>query len=236
MNWLRLPRKPEKEVMGDADEVEAYASATAQAFLDSIDNTLVEQVLTLGPPGGMLLDIGVGPGNICLKIARCCPGLQVVGVDYSQNMVRAARQAASEQGLTGTARFCVGDANRLCLPDACFDFVISNSVLHHLSNPVAMLKEMVRVARPAGVILLRDLRRPSRLAFPLHVRWHGRFYSGLMYRLFQDSLRAAYTGEELAELLHQSDLHEARVFYHERTHLGFIRDGRRPAETIATRS
>jgi ubiquinone/menaquinone biosynthesis C-methylase UbiE len=227
MNWLTLPRKPEPEAMGDAEEVEAYASAAAQAFLDSIDNTLVEQVLSFDPPAGRLLDIGAGPGNISLKIARRCPRLQVVGLDYSRNMVRAARQAANEQGLADRARFFVGDANRLCLPDACFDFVFSNSVLHHLSNPIAMLNEMARVAKPEGVILLRDLRRPSRLAFPLHVCWHGRYYSGLMYQLFRDSVRAAYTGRELAELLHQSALHGARIFYYEHTHLGCIRDGRR---------
>ena len=226
MNWLTLPRKPEPEAMGDADEVEAYASAAAQAFVDSIDNTLVEQVLSLDPPAGMLLDLGTGPGNISLKIARRCPRLRVVGLDYSQNMVRAARQAASEQGLADRARFFVGDANRLCLPDASFDFVLSNSVLHHLANPLAMLKEMARVAKPEGVILVCDLCRPSRVAYPLHVRWHGRHYSGLMYQLFRDSVRASYTGKELAELLRQSDLEGARIFYRGRTHLGFIRDGR----------
>jgi ubiquinone/menaquinone biosynthesis C-methylase UbiE len=229
MSWWTLPRKPEPEAMGAADEVEAYASAAAQAHLDSIDNTLVEQILSLDPPAGRLLDVGAGPGNISLKIARRCPRLQVVGLDYSQNMVRAARQAASEQELTERARFFVGDANRLCLPDASFNVVLSNSVLHHLAKPVAMLNEMARVAKPDGVILLRDLRRPSRLAFPLHVRWYGRYYTGLMYRLFRDSVHAAYTGQELAELLRQSTLHGARVFFHERTHLGFIRDGRRPA-------
>ena len=228
MGWLTLPRRPEAEAMGDADEVEAYASAAAQAFLDSIDNTLVEQVLSLDPPAGRLLDIGAGPGNISLKIARRCPRLQVVGLDYSRNMVRAACQAASTQGLADRARFFVGDANRLCLPDASFDLVLSNSVLHHLANPLGMLKEMARVSKPDGVVLLRDLRRPSRLAFPLHVRWHGRHYTGLMDQLFRDSVRASYTGKELAELLHQSALHGARIFYHERTHLGFIRDGRRP--------
>jgi hypothetical protein len=40
MSWLALPRKPEPEVMSDAGEVEAYASAAAQAYVDAIDNTL----------------------------------------------------------------------------------------------------------------------------------------------------------------------------------------------------
>jgi len=40
MNWLALPRKPEPEVMSDAGEGEAYASAAAQAYVAAIDNTL----------------------------------------------------------------------------------------------------------------------------------------------------------------------------------------------------
>jgi ubiquinone/menaquinone biosynthesis C-methylase UbiE len=229
MSWLTLPRKPEPEVMGDAAEVEAYASAAAQAHLDAIDNTLVDQVLSLGLAKGRLLDIGTGPGGIPLKTVRRAPGFRAVGVDYSRNMIRAAQHAAAEQGLADRLTFLVGDANRLPFPDASFDFVLSNSVLHHLANPLALLNEMARVARPDGVVLLRDLRRPSRPTFPFHVRWHGRYYSGLMYKLFVDSVAAAYTGDELAAMLRRSTLDDARVFFHQRTHLGFVRNGRRAA-------
>lgn len=226
MRWLTLPRKPEPEVMNAADEVEAYASAAAQAYLDSIDNTLVAQVVSVGPRSGWLLDIGTGPGGIPLKIAQRLPAMRVVGIDCSPNMIQAARRAAAAQGLSDRVRFFAGDANRLCFQEACFDFVLSNSLLHHLENPVAAFNEMGRVVKPGGVVLLRDLRRPSRLAFPLHVRWYGRYYTGLMYKLYVDSVRAAYTGEELAALLRKSALTDARIFFHARTHLGFLRDGR----------
>jgi tRNA1(Val) A37 N6-methylase TrmN6 len=83
MNWLTLPRKPEPEVRGDAEEVEAYASAAAQAYLDAIDNTLVEQVLSLGCTSGWLLDIGTGPGAIPLKIARRLANLLGVVINRS---------------------------------------------------------------------------------------------------------------------------------------------------------
>ena len=229
MSWFDLPRRPEPEVMNDQEEVEVYASAAAQAFLDAIDNTLVDQVLAFHP-SGRLLDIGTGPGGIPLKVARRCPAIGVVGVDRSANMIAAARRAASEQGLSARASFLIGDACRLPFADGRFDVVLSNSVLHHLEHPVALLREMARVAKPDGLILLRDLRRPSRLAFPFHVRWHGRYYSGLMYRLFVDSVHAAYTREELAALLREASLPQAQVFLHERTHLGFIRDGRRSGE------
>jgi ubiquinone/menaquinone biosynthesis C-methylase UbiE len=245
MGWLTLRREPEPEVMGEADEVEAYASAAAQAYLDSVDDTLVEQVLSEGsrnrlavdgsPLRGWLLDIGAGPGGIPLKVVRRCRNLCAVGVDRSLNMVRAARNAAAEQGLAERAFFFVADAARLCFPDAFFDFVLSNSLLHHLPDPVEAFNEMARVAKPSALVLLRDLRRPTRLAFPLHARWFGRYYSGLMRKLYLDSVKAAYTDRELAELLRRSALADARVFFHGRAHLGFIRrgqsaEGRRPGQ------
>lgn len=211
--------------MGGAEEVEAYASAAAQAYLNSLDNAWVERVLTYAPPSGRLLDIGTGPGGILLKIARRCPGLRLFGIDRSRAMVRAAERAAAEQGLAGRVRFFRSDAHRLSFPDASFDVVISNSLLHHLHDPLEPLNEMARVARADSAILLRDLRRPPRPAFPLHVRWYGRHYSGLMRKLYEDSVRAAYTCKELADLLRGSKLARAQVFQEGRTHLGFIGAG-----------
>ncbi len=230
MGWLTLPRRPEPEVMDGCDDVEAYASAAAQAHLDAIDNTLVEQVISLARPRGWLLDIGTGPGGIPLKIARRCPELRVVGIDRSPTMICKAHHVAAEQGFRDRVCFLVGDASRLSFPDARFDLVLSNSLLHHLHDPLAAFREMERVAKPEGVVLLRDLRRPSRVAFPWHVRWHGRAYVGPMKKLYVDSVRAAYTGPELAELLRRSPLADARLFFHARTHLGFIRDGRSPGQ------
>ncbi len=223
--WLALERTPEPEVMGDAEEVEAYASAAAEAYLDVVDNTLVEQVLGFGPLEGWLLDVGTGPGAIPLKIARRSPHLRVVGVDRSRGMVREAERAARAEKLDDRAFFLVGDAARLGFRDAAFDVVLCNSLLHHLPEPVSVFNEVARVAKPDGLVLLRDLRRPSRLAYPWHVRWHGRHYTGTMKKLYQDSVRAAYTAEELAELLEASALAGAKTFHHRRTHLGFYRAG-----------
>lgn len=225
MSWLDLPRVPEPEVMDHADEVEAYASAAAQTHLDAIDDTFVEHALRLlgGCAEGRALDIGTGPGQIVRKLARRLPGWRFVGVDRSSNMVAQAEKDSRAQELRGRVEFRVSDGNRLDFPDATFDFVMCNSVLHHLAEPQRVLAEIHRVARPGAAILIRDLRRPSRLAFPLHVRWHGRRYSGLMYKLFCDSVRAAYTPAEVAAVLGASPLTGARVFRHRRTHLGIER-------------
>lgn len=236
--WWRLPRVPEPEVMDDRGEVEAYSSAAAQAYLHKIDDTFVEHAVSLlrarGSRGetGSALDIGCGPGQIVLKLAQRLPGWSLAGVDRSPNMVRQALAARDElarragNDLAARVQFSVGDGSALPIADAGLDLVLCNSVLHHLREPARLFTEMARVAAPGGAILVRDLRRPSRLSYPLHVRWHGRHYSGLMYKLYGDSVRAAYTPRELAGLLHGSPLRDARLFTLGRTHLGFERPAR----------
>lgn len=227
MSLFDLPRVPEVEVMDDSGEVEAYGSASAQAFLAKIDDLFVEHALRLASkrPRGRALDIGTGPGQIVLKLAYRLSLWKFIGVDRSQGMIDQARAslASAINDLSGRVEFQVADGNRLAFPDASFDFVMCNSVLHHLAEPKNLLAEMARLVNPAGAILLRDLRRPSRLKYPFHVRWHGRKYSGAMYKLYRDSVHAAYTEPELQKLLNSSPLYGARVFTHSSTHLGIER-------------
>jgi SAM-dependent methyltransferase len=229
MSWLEMQRRPEPEAMSGEDEVSAYASAAGQRHLEALDTSFVDQVLSLAPPGGTLagalLDVGCGPGNIVLKIAQRSPSLSIVGLDYSQNMVDTARRTAAEMELGKQVFFQRADAGRMPFADGSFDIVLSNSVLHHLADPSRMFREMLRVAKPDGAILVRDLRRPSRLAYPWHVRWYGRHYSGMMKKLFVDSVRAAYTPAELSGLLSGSGIPKAHIFLQGRSHMGFVYKG-----------
>jgi len=234
MSWLDLPRVPEPEVMDDAGEVQAYSSASAEAYLSKIDDSFVEHAIGLsGSSPGRAVDIGCGPGQIVKKLSGRLPEWKFYGVDRSFAMIRLASQSGGNGGgfpATGSAspekanaQFVAGDANSLPFGDASFDLVLCNSVLHHMREPLRLLTEIRRIVKPHGSILLRDLRRPSRLSCPLHVRWHGRHYEGLMYKLYCDSVRAAYTWEELAAMLRSAGIPGARVFAHGSTHLGIER-------------
>jgi ubiquinone/menaquinone biosynthesis C-methylase UbiE len=227
MSFLDLPRIPEPEVMDDSGEVEAYSSAAAQAHLDAIDNTLIDHALRLvrGCEQGRGLDIGTGPGQIVIKLARRLTRWSFVSVDRSPGMIVQARAnlAAAANGIPERVAFELADGNRLPFRDESFDLVMCNSVLHHLAEPEKLLSEIARLVNSNGAILLRDLRRPNRLAYPLHVCWHGRNYSGEMLRLYRDSVRAAYTVPELHRLLESSGITGARVFEHHSTHIGVER-------------
>jgi ubiquinone/menaquinone biosynthesis C-methylase UbiE len=223
MSWFDLPRVPEPEVMDDSDEVHAYTSASAEAYLSRIDDSFVDHAIRLiGLNPGYALDIGCGPGGILKKISTRLPEWRCIGVDRSSAMIGRALQNGQPDSRV-RLQFLIGDANALPFPDAAFDLVLCNSVLHHMSHPLRLLAEIRRVAKPGAAILLRDLRRPSWLNYPLHIRWHGRHYEGLMYRLFCDSVRAAYTPEELSAMLRDTNVPGARVFLHNSTHIGIER-------------
>jgi len=222
MAWWDLPRIPEPEIMNAEGDVSAYAAAATEPYLDALDNAWVDKILDLGILAGSALDVGTGPGSIPLKLARRNPNLRLVGVDRSPVMIREARRAAADENLTDRVCFLVGSAHRTCFPDDCFDLVVSNSLLHHLRDPVGVFREMERVARPGGLVVFRDLRRPSAFSYPWHLQWYGRRYTGRMKQLYADSIHAAYTDRELSGLLEQASLDKARVLAFDRTHLGFL--------------
>ena len=224
--WLCLPRAPEPEVMESFEETDVYGSAASAAHLDRLDTTFIDHAVRMGVNEGLALDVGTGPGQIPIKLALRLPELNAIGVDRSEAMLARARQDAERSGVASRVQFQIADAKRLPFPDTHFDLVICNSLLHHVADPLATLNELDRVVRPQGAILLRDLRRPSALAFSLHVSWFGRHYRGLMKKLFTDSVRAAYTEEELQLLLEQSRISGGRVFRKGRSYIGIERIAR----------
>lgn len=220
--------------MDDSSEVQAYSSAAADTYLSKIDDSFVDHALRLiGPKPGRALDIGCGPGQIVMKLSARLPLWKFFGIDRSLTMIRRAKEARDPRAASSPARemrpasgnlhFVLGDAAALPFRDSSFDLVLCNSVLHHIADPSRLFAEIHRVAKPGAAILLRDLRRPSRFSFPFHLRWYGRHYDGLMYKLFCDSVRAAYTREELSAMLRVAGILGARMFTRGSTHVGFER-------------
>ncbi|QFG21214.1 methyltransferase domain-containing protein [Actinomadura sp. WMMB 499] len=106
-------------------------------------------------PGASVLDVGCGPGSITTGLAeRVAPG-RAVGVDAAAGVVEQAREAAAAGG-PPNVEFAVGDVHDLPFPDGAFDVVHAHQVLQHIADPVGALREMRRVARPGGVVAVRE--------------------------------------------------------------------------------
>ncbi|KAK7924258.1 ubiE/COQ5 methyltransferase [Apiospora marii] len=107
-------------------------------------------------PTDHILDIGCGPGSITCDFAALVPEGRVVGVDAVASVLDQARALANDRQLANI-EFEVVDANALPYPDATFDVVYCHQVLQHVRDPVAILREMRRVAKPgAGLVAARE--------------------------------------------------------------------------------
>lgn len=100
-----------------------------------------------------VLDIACGPGFVALEFARYAR--EVVGVDLTAEMLKQARGLAQQEGLQNVA-FRRADVNHLPFSDATFDLVVTRASFHHFPEPERVLKEMARVIKPNGRILISD--------------------------------------------------------------------------------
>jgi len=107
--------------------------------------------------GWKVLEVGVGSGVVARDVAALVgPRGHVTGVDKSRVLMAAARRRAREEGLARRIDFRLGDAAALPLRTGRFDCVLAVTVLLHVARPQAMLRELVRVTRPGGVVGLQD--------------------------------------------------------------------------------
>ena len=125
-------------------------------------------------PGQRVLDVGCGTGYFAVLLARAVgPEGLVVGIDPSPEMITYASRKA---GRVRNCQFRVGTAESLDLPAEHFDVVVSSLVLHHLPEDLRMpaLREMRRVLRPGGKLLVAEAQIPRRgLGWRLLARIHG---------------------------------------------------------------
>jgi len=153
-----MKRQPEPELMDLPEEAEAYA----QSDFSEVNAAFVERLLNLAGElqQAAVVDLGTGPADIPIRVATQRPRWQITAVDASQAMLELARQAIEHDGLSGSIRLVLADAKATKLPDDSFDIVMSNSILHHLSEVGLFWKEAKRIARPGALVLMRDLARP----------------------------------------------------------------------------
>jgi ubiquinone/menaquinone biosynthesis C-methylase UbiE len=103
-----------------------------------------------------ILDVGTGTARIPVAICRQRGGIELTAVDRSGGILQRARQHVARAGLADAIRIDVADARQLPYAAWSFDAVISNGLVHHLSDRMAVLREMTRVLRPGGLLFVRD--------------------------------------------------------------------------------
>lgn len=106
-------------------------------------------------PTDHILDVGCGPGTITADFAALASQGKVIGIDFVESIIQQATEHAASRDLKNVT-FQKVDANVLPFEDNTFDIVHCHQVLQHVKNPVAILKEMRRVAKPGGLVAARE--------------------------------------------------------------------------------
>jgi ubiquinone/menaquinone biosynthesis C-methylase UbiE len=145
------------EISHDANIIDQFTKQAAPfAERHRHDDELLELIVQASgaQPGDRVLDVACGPGIVACALARVAG--HVTGLDLTPAMLDQAERLRQARGLSNVA-WRQGSAMDLPFPDGGFDRVVTRFSFHHYLDPKAAFREMVRVCRPGGTILVADV-------------------------------------------------------------------------------
>lgn len=200
-----MQRIPEPELMDEVEQARAYAAADFsephQAFVEHFRQRFAHH----NPK--QVLDLGCGPADISIRFARAYPQCRLIGIDGAATMLALGRDAVIASGLQSRVELL-----QVCLPGSLpkagsFDTVISNSLLHHLADPMVLWDTLKVNASERSAVFIMDLVRPnSQAAAHGLVKQYASDEIEVLKHDFLHSLLAAYRPEEIDAQLRQAGL------------------------------
>lgn len=202
-----MRRVPEEELMIGVEQARAYAAADFEEPHSTVIRLFRE---TFGTclPGRTVIDLGCGPGDITFRFARAYPECVIHGIDGSEAMLAEARRALARiPEFDGRVVFVHGTLPDVELPLPLYDVVISNSLLHHLHDPMVLWETIKCCASPGAAVFIVDLKRPEseEEARRLTERY-CKTEPDILRRDFFNSLCAAFEAAEIRDQLRKAGL------------------------------
>ena len=190
--------------MDDPAQVLVYARADFekenQGFIDRFREYFPEFT------EGHILDLGCGPGDIPVRFAQALPSCRITGVDASEPMIGLAGVAVKQAGLAARITFRCERFQAVLLVEPA-DAAVSNSLLHHVPNPLQFWYRLRQLVKPDSPVLVMDLLRPdSPEEAQAIVDRYAAKEPEILRRDFYRSLLAAFTEDEVAAQLAELNL------------------------------
>ena len=143
--------------IAEVNEQFTLQAASFNAFKIHSDQDSLSEFVKLGQlqKGDTVLDSGCGPGIVSRYLARFVA--KVVGVDITSEMLKVARETAAKQPeISNKLSYVEGNMTALPFADNSFSAAVTRYTFHHLEHPAEALKEMARVVKPGGRIVVID--------------------------------------------------------------------------------
>lgn len=204
-----MERVLEPEVMDTWEEAVEY---DLMDFTE-VNAAFANSAAALGPVFGNILDAGTGTARIPIALCQLRPEWKLTCIDLSENMLKLGAQNVEKAGARSQISLEPIDAKQMPYPDNYFDMVISNSIIHHLPDPLPFLQEVKRVLKPNGGIFLRDLLRPETAQMKENlVEMYAGDCNAHQKQLFSDSLQAAFKLDEVEAMVKNAGLDGLRIY------------------------
>ena len=169
-----------------------------------------------------VLDVATGTGDVAIEIARRRPEIQVTGLDFVQEMLDLAIEKTEEDGLVDKIEYLNGDAMAIPFEDSTFDVSTIAFGMRNLPDRPGAIKEMARVVKPGGKVLILEMTFPKNLKMRQFFYWYlnnvipilGTFIAGnrSAYRYLSDSIQNFIHPDQLTDLFRQAGLQEVREY------------------------
>ncbi len=162
-----------------------------------------------------VIDLATGTGDLAIQIAQTHPQLHVLGLDPSRKMLSVGERKVKAKGLEGRVTLKFGDAQAIEAEDASVDATSISFGIRNVPDRGRALREMARVVRPGGRIVILELAEPTTPVLGPLARWHihtlvpaiGAALSGAReYRYLEKSIAAFPPREEFSQLMAASGL------------------------------
>ena len=206
-----MKRIIEPELMSDKEQAAAYANAN----FEEPHNHFVELLsLSMGenfPEFGNVIDLGTGAADIAIRFASNYPCFEVDAIDGSCAMIDEGKKAIDKVRLNDRINLIHSSIQDITLAEKEYAIVFSNSLLHHLHDPMVLWK-LIKNAKGNPLVFIMDLMRPKNIQ-KIDELVHE--YAGnepeILQKDFKNSLKAAFTPEEVVLQLQDIGLDRLKV-------------------------